>query len=51
VQAACAFVHPLQSHLGRVFAEDGGLVHVALNQANAMAIFEVNRGDEQHKLK
>jgi hypothetical protein len=51
VQAACAFVHPLQSHLSGVFAEDSGLVHVALNQANAMAIFEVNRGDEQHKFE
>jgi hypothetical protein len=48
VQTPCAFVHPLQSHVGGVFAENGGLVHIALDQANAVAVFEVNGGDEEH---
>jgi hypothetical protein len=38
----------LQRHVGGVFAENGGLVHIALNEANAVAVFEVNRGDEEH---
>ena len=48
MQAPCAFVHPLQSHVGGVFAENSGLVHITLDQANAVAVFEVNGGDEQH---
>jgi hypothetical protein len=48
MQAPCAFVDPLQSHVGGVFAENSGLVHITLDQANAVAVFEVNRGDEEH---
>jgi hypothetical protein len=42
VQAARALVNPSSGHNRRVFAECGGLIHVALFQANAVAIFEVN---------
>ena len=28
--------------------EGGGLIHIALLQANAGAVLEVNSGDEQH---
>ena len=48
VQTPRPFVHPLQGHFGGVFAENGGLVHIALDQANAVAVFEVNGGDEEH---
>jgi hypothetical protein len=27
------------------------LVHIALDQANAVAVFEVNRGDEEHGVR
>jgi hypothetical protein len=48
VQAASAFVYPLQGHVGGVLAKNSGLLHITLNQANAVAVFEVNGGDEQH---
>ncbi len=46
VQAARALVDPVARHGGRVFAEDGGLIHVALFEADAVTVFQVNRGDE-----
>ena len=48
VQAARAGLDPLARHGGRVFAEDGGLVHVALLEANAVAVLEIDRGNEEH---
>ena len=48
VQAACARVHPLARHGGGVFTKGGGLVHIALLEAYAVAVFEVDGGDEQH---
>ena len=43
VQTPCAFSHPVQRHLRGVFAKRRCLVHVALFQAYAMSVFEVNR--------
>ena len=43
VQPPCAFVHPAAGHHGGLFAKSGGLVHVALLEANAVAVFEINR--------
>ena len=40
--------NPLQGHLSRVFTEGRGLLHVSLLEAHTMAIFEVNRGNQQH---
>ena len=31
-----------------VFTKGGGLVHIALLEANAVAVFEIDGGDEQH---
>ena len=38
----------LARHRGRVFAEDGGLVHVALFQANAVTVFQIDGRNQQH---
>src|SRR5450830_617289 len=46
VQAARALVNPAARHGGRVITENGGLIHVALFEANAVTVFQVNRGDE-----
>ena len=46
VQAACAFVYPAARHGRRVVTEDGRLIHVALLEANAVTVFQINRGDE-----
>jgi len=48
VQAACAFFEPGARHRRRVFAKGRGLVHIALLEANAVAVFEVNGGDQNH---
>ena len=42
VQAARALVNPASGHDRGVFAKGGGLVHIALFEANAVAVFEVN---------
>ena len=42
VQATCAFGHPVERHLRWVFTEGSGLLHVALFEAHAMAVFEIN---------
>ena len=46
VQTSSTLVNPIPRHGCGVFAEDGGLIHVALFEANAVAIFQVNRGDK-----
>ena len=43
VQTPCPLVDPLAGHDRRVFAEGGGLVHIALFEANAVAVFEIDR--------
>ena len=48
VHAARAFVHPLARHGGWVFTKHGGLVHIALLEANTLAVFEINGGNQQH---
>ena len=48
VQAARALLQPMQGHFGGVFGKDGGEVHVALFQANAVTVFQVDGGDQQH---
>src|SRR5450830_1139693 len=48
VQAAGALVDPVQGHGGRVFTKGGGLVHVTLLEAHAVAVFEIDRGNELH---
>ena len=45
VQSPRAFGDPTARHGGGVFAENGGLIHVALFEANAVTIFQVNGGD------
>ena len=48
VQAARPGVDPAPRHRSRVFAEGGGVVHVALFQTHELAVFEVDCGDQQH---
>ncbi|MNN52924.1 hypothetical protein D3C81_1676530 [compost metagenome] len=50
VQAAAAALDPLGGHGHRVVGEYGGVVHQALAQTHAGAVFEVDRGDNQHRL-
>jgi hypothetical protein len=48
VQTPCAFVEPALGHGRRVLTKSGGLVHVALFEANAMAVFEINCRYQNH---
>ena len=48
VQPARAGVEPAARHRGRVVAERGDGLHVALFEAHALAVFEVDRRDQQH---
>ena len=48
MQAPRALGDPTARHLRRVFAKGGGLVHVALLEANTMTVFQINRRNEQH---
>jgi hypothetical protein len=41
-------LQPMQGHFGGVFGEDGGEVHIALLEANAVTVFQVDGGDQQH---
>ena len=43
MQTPCTLVHPAAGHDVGLLAERGGLVHVALFEAYAVAVFEVNR--------
>ena len=47
MQATGARIQPFGGHGCGVFTESGGLVHITLNQANAVAVLEVDSGDEQ----
>ncbi len=46
VQAPRALVQPLHGHGGRVFGKHRCVVQVALAQAHAAPVFEVDGGDE-----
>jgi hypothetical protein len=48
MQAASAFFEPSAGHGSGVFPKGCGLVHIALLEANAVAVFEVNGGDQNH---
>ena len=48
VQAARTLLQPVQRHLGGIFGKHGGEVHIALFQANAVTVFQVDGGDQQH---
>ncbi len=48
VQAARALGEPVACHLGRVFGKYRGLVHIALFQAHAMTVFQIDGRYEQH---
>src|SRR5690606_15579133 len=48
VQAPGAALQPGPRHRGGVLAEGGRLVHVALLQAYAVAVFQVDRGNQEH---
>jgi hypothetical protein len=48
VHTTRALVHPHASHSRRVLTKHGGLVHVALLEANTLAVFQINGRDQQH---
>src|SRR6218665_86722 len=48
VQAPGAGVDPLARHRSGVFPKGGGLVHIALPEAQAITVLEIDGGDEQH---
>ncbi len=48
VQAAAARVHPAPGHGYRVVGEHRAVFHQALAQAHALAVLEIDRGNNQH---
>src|SRR6185369_16899849 len=48
MQPSRSLGQPAARHGRGVLAKGGGLVHVALLEAHAVAVFQVNRGDEEH---
>ena len=48
-QAAAAGHHPAPGHGHRLIGEHGAVVHQALAQAHALAVLEVDRGNNQHR--
>jgi len=48
MEAAGALFQPVGGHGARVFGKNRGLVHHPLFQTDALAIFQVNRGNDQH---
>ncbi|MNS98260.1 hypothetical protein D3C72_1326230 [compost metagenome] len=48
MQAARARIKPTACDLDRVFAERGGLIHIALFQAYAVTVLQINGRNEQH---
>ncbi len=48
VQASRALVEPVGGHGRGVFRENGGVVQVALAQAYAVSVFEVDSGNQKH---
>ncbi len=49
VQTSTAFREPLPRHRNRVVAEHGHVVHATLPKPDALAIFDVDRGDDEHR--
>jgi hypothetical protein len=47
MQAARALLQPVLRHRGRVVGEHGRALHLALAQAHALAVFQVDRGNDQ----
>jgi len=47
MQATCTGIEPAACHFGGI-TEGSGLVHVTLFEADALAVFEVDGGDQQH---
>src|SRR5690606_22346786 len=48
MQTAGALVYPVARHGGGLFRENGGIVHIALFEADTVTVFQINRGYEQH---
>src|SRR5690606_19774245 len=48
VQAARASLYPFGGHVDGVVTEYGGVVHAALAQSYAFAVFQIDCGDNQH---
>ena len=48
VQALRALRGPVPGHRHRVLGEDGGRIHVALLQAHAAAVLQINCGNDEH---
>ena len=48
MQSSCTLLEPVQSHFCRILRKYGSLVHIALSQPYAGAIFQINSGNKQH---
>ena len=48
MQAPRALLEPVARHLRGIFGKDRGLIHVALFEAYALAVFEVDSRYKQH---
>jgi hypothetical protein len=46
MNAARTLANPLGRHLAGMVGEDGGVLKVALTQTDALAVFEINGGNE-----
>ncbi len=51
VQPAGTRIHPTPGHRHGVVGEHGFLLHATLTQTNAASPFQVNRGNEKHRLE
>ena len=49
VQTPRALLDPMPGHGSGVLREYGGLIHVALFEANTLTVFKVDGRDEQHR--
>ncbi len=48
MQAPCAGVDPAGGHRHGVVAVAGGVLHAALLEADAVAVLEIDGGNDQH---
>ena len=48
VQPLAAFGKPVPRHRDRIGAEHGDVVHATLAKAHALAVFDVDRGNDEH---
>ena len=51
VQPLCALLEPVLRHRPRILGEHRPDLHVALLQAHAMAVLDVDGGDDQHGVR